>query len=127
VKTLAPTVVKIVVVESAALSSANQHDDLHDRSIRPVFTRPAMRANGHLGIGADADIVVIDPETVSDTATFADPVRPPVGICHVFVGGTPVSSSRTSFTRSGRSPRSSGCLPPRSARRYWTLPRKASS
>jgi len=51
---------------------------------------PAMRAKGHLGIGADADLVLIDPHTLTDTATYLDPTRPSVGVRHLFVGGTPV-------------------------------------
>lgn len=51
---------------------------------------PAARAKGHLGIGADADVVVLDPTTVSDTATYLDPTRPAVGVRHLLVAGTPV-------------------------------------
>lgn len=51
---------------------------------------PAARAKGHLGVGADADIVALDPTTVSDTATYLDPTRPAVGVRHVLVAGTPV-------------------------------------
>jgi imidazolonepropionase-like amidohydrolase len=48
---------------------------------------PAMRAKGHLGVGADADIVVLDPRTVTDTATFRDSARPARGVRHLLVGG----------------------------------------
>jgi hypothetical protein len=51
---------------------------------------PAVRAKGHLGIGADADIVVIDPLLVSDRATYLDSTRPSVGVRHLLVGGTAV-------------------------------------
>ncbi len=51
---------------------------------------PAARAKGHLGIGADADVVVIDPALVSDTATYLDSTSPAVGVRHLFVSGTPV-------------------------------------
>jgi cytosine/adenosine deaminase-related metal-dependent hydrolase len=49
---------------------------------------PAARAKGHLSPGADADIVVLDPQTVTDTATYTDPVRPAQGVRHLLVGGT---------------------------------------
>ena len=49
-----------------------------------------MRAKGHLSVGADADIVVIDPATLTDRATYADPTRPSRGVRHLFVHGTPV-------------------------------------
>lgn len=49
---------------------------------------PAARAKGHLGAGADADIVVLDPHTISDTATYVDPTRLSVGVRHLLVAGT---------------------------------------
>jgi N-acyl-D-aspartate/D-glutamate deacylase len=51
---------------------------------------PAARTKGWLGRGADADVVVIDPDRVSDSATYLDPTRPSVGVEHLFVGGTAV-------------------------------------
>jgi N-acyl-D-aspartate/D-glutamate deacylase len=53
---------------------------------------PAVRAKGHLAPGADADLVVLDPERVSDTATYLNPTTPALGVEHVFVSGTPVLS-----------------------------------
>ena len=51
---------------------------------------PAMRAKGHVDVGADADIVVLDPATLTDRATYLDPVQPSAGVRHLFVSGTPV-------------------------------------
>ncbi|MFI6325978.1 amidohydrolase family protein [Nonomuraea sp. NPDC050556] len=51
---------------------------------------PGARAKGHLGVGADADLVVLDPAAITDAATYLDPVRPSVGVRHLFVGGTAV-------------------------------------
>ncbi|HKN98183.1 MAG TPA: amidohydrolase family protein, partial [Pseudonocardiaceae bacterium] len=48
---------------------------------------PAARGKGWLGAGSDADIVVLDPETIGDTATYADPARPSVGVRHLVVNG----------------------------------------
>ncbi|MDQ0643436.1 hypothetical protein QFZ46_001596 [Microbacterium murale] len=48
---------------------------------------PAFRDKGHLGVGADADIVVIDPERVTDLATYFDSTRPSVGIEQLLVRG----------------------------------------
>jgi len=48
----------------------------------------AMRRKGRLQAGCDADIVVLDPATVSDQASYADSTRPSAGIRHVLVNGT---------------------------------------
>src|SRR5579863_4020881 len=49
---------------------------------------PAARRKGRLQEGADADIVVFDPQTISDRATFEKPMEPSVGVRYLFVGGT---------------------------------------
>jgi N-acyl-D-aspartate/D-glutamate deacylase len=49
---------------------------------------PAMRSKGRLQPGSDADIVVLDPATVSDRSSYADSTRPSEGIRHVLVNGT---------------------------------------
>jgi len=48
---------------------------------------PAMASKGRLSAGADADITVFDPATVTDQATYDEPTRPSTGIVHVLVGG----------------------------------------
>ncbi|MCX5529224.1 amidohydrolase family protein [Streptomyces sp. NBC_00006] len=53
---------------------------------------PGARAKGHLGVGADADLVVLDPAAVTDTATYADPTRASRGVRHLYVAGVPVVS-----------------------------------
>jgi N-acyl-D-aspartate/D-glutamate deacylase len=48
---------------------------------------PALRTKGRLQVGADADVVVFDPATVTDAATVVDPSRPSKGIEWVIVAG----------------------------------------
>ncbi len=67
-------------------------ETLHRSSLLPARLLearvPAMRRKGRVQAGCDADIVVFDPATVHDQATYAQPTRPSTGIRHVLVGGT---------------------------------------
>jgi hypothetical protein len=49
---------------------------------------PAMRGKGRLQAGRDADVVVFDPETVTDRASYLHSTRPSAGIRYVLVNGT---------------------------------------
>lgn len=49
---------------------------------------PAAHQKGRLQEGADADIVVFDPATISDRATFEMPMAPSVGVRELLVAGT---------------------------------------
>jgi N-acyl-D-aspartate/D-glutamate deacylase len=62
-----------------------------ETAIHKLTAKPARRVGidrGHLREGAIADIVVFDPATVIDRATFTDPIAAPEGIEHVLIGGT---------------------------------------
>ena len=48
---------------------------------------PAMRNKGRLRAGADADITIFDPATVTDHATYEHPDAPSTGIQYVLVRG----------------------------------------
>jgi len=60
-------------------------------AIRKMTSQPAervrLRDRGRLVAGLAADVVVFDPSTVADTATFASPFQYPTGIPLVIVRG----------------------------------------
>jgi len=68
-------------------------------AIRKMSLMPAQRLDrvtatarrkGRLQAGADADITIFDPATVSDRATYAAPTQPSVGFKYVLVNGVAV-------------------------------------
>ncbi len=65
-------------------------EDAIRKASSAVADRLCLRDRGMLRDGMYADVVVFDPETVSDTATYTDPHHLSVGIRDVLVNGTPV-------------------------------------
>jgi N-acyl-D-amino-acid deacylase len=65
-----------------------------EEAIRKLTTLPAdilgLEDRGALAEGYMADIVVFDPESIEDMATFEDPFHYPKGMRYVFVNGTAV-------------------------------------
>jgi N-acyl-D-amino-acid deacylase len=63
-------------------------------AVRRMTSLPAttlrLSDRGRLTAGAFADVVVLDPQAVADTATFEDPHSYAVGVEHVIVNGVPV-------------------------------------
>lgn len=49
---------------------------------------PRGHLKGRMQEGADADIVVFDPQTISDRSTFEKPMEPSIGVHSLVVGGT---------------------------------------
>jgi N-acyl-D-amino-acid deacylase len=49
--------------------------------------RLSLHSKGAVFEGADADLVIFDPEKIKDTATFEAPTAPPEGISYVIVNG----------------------------------------
>ena len=63
-------------------------------AVRKLAALPAenlkLRRRGRLSTGFFADVVVFDPETIADHATFEEPHQYAVGMIHVLVNGVPV-------------------------------------
>jgi N-acyl-D-amino-acid deacylase len=78
-----------------------------EQAIRKMTAMPAerigLRERGQLRAGWYADIVVFDPETVADRATFQEPHQYPLGIDYVMVNGVvAVDGGSYHDVRSGR-------------------------
>jgi N-acyl-D-amino-acid deacylase len=81
-----PRVLGTYVREKGTLSLEQA---VHKMSGMPA-ARLGLHDRGGVREGLRADLVVFDPETVADRATFTDPHRYPAGIEQVIVGGVPV-------------------------------------
>jgi N-acyl-D-aspartate/D-glutamate deacylase len=77
-----------------------------EEALRKMTSLPAERFGlsdrGTIDEGKAADIVVFDPETIEDIATYEEPRKHPVGIQHVIVNGqVAVDSGRQTEARAG--------------------------
>ena len=52
--------------------------------------RFGLGGRGVIAAGAAADLVLFDPGTIVDRATFDEPLEPPIGVRGVWVNGTRV-------------------------------------
>src|SRR5690242_19905369 len=78
-----------------------------EEAVRKMTSLPAaefgLKGRGKLAPGLAADLVVFDPATVIDRATFDAPTTPSAGIEMVLVAGTPVwREGRPTGARPGR-------------------------
>jgi hypothetical protein len=69
-------------------------DALRKMSLMPAqrleAATPTARGKGRIREGADADVVVFDPDRVADHSTYEEPARPSTGFKYVLVGGVAV-------------------------------------
>ena len=76
-------------------------------AVRKMTSLPAakhrLKDRGVLREGAFADVVIFDPETIEDVATYTDPCQYPAGISHVIVNGAvTVEAGAQTDARAGR-------------------------
>ncbi len=87
------------------------HSALYKMTGMPA-DRIGLARRGRMVPDAVADLVVFDPDTITDRATFADPHRYAEGVRHVFVAGEAVLlSERMTGARPGRILRSASYAP----------------
>jgi len=84
-----------------------------ERAVQRGTSMPARRLGlldrGTLRAGAHADLVIFDPNTIIDRATFTDGTRLPIGVESVWVGGYEVWSDRAATgARPGKALRRGG-------------------
>jgi N-acyl-D-amino-acid deacylase len=78
-----------------------------EEAVRKMTSLPArkhlLKDRGVLKAGAFADVVVFDPQTIADVATYTEPRQYPAGIEHVVVNGSiAVEQGRQTDARAGR-------------------------
>ena len=78
-----PRVISRYVRERHALSLEQA---IHKMTALPA-SRVHLRDRGSIAVGRAADLVVLDPATVADTATYEHPFQYPIGIAAVVVNG----------------------------------------
>jgi N-acyl-D-amino-acid deacylase len=69
--------------------------------------RFGLARRGFVREGYCADLTLFDPESIMDTATYADPIKPAVGIAAVWVNGV------LAYTDQGTTGQRAGCFVPR--------------
>lgn len=74
-----------------------------EQAIRSATGLPAdilqLKDRGYLRVGQAADVVILDPKTFRDVATYDQPHRYATGVRHLFVNGVPAIDESKATTR----------------------------
>jgi N-acyl-D-amino-acid deacylase len=74
-----------------------------EKMTRMPARRMRLNKKGVIAVGYDADIAIFDPETIQDTADYASPTTPPIGMQYVIIDGQIAISSKVHMnTRLGK-------------------------
>ena len=84
---------KIPLMQAIAMTSYNYAKPLGDTGLK------AMQVRGRMQEGMVADIVIFDPKTVTDNATYAKGTLPSTGIPHAIVNGIMVMKDSVPLQR----------------------------
>lgn len=88
----AGTYAQVLAHDVRELGALSLSDAIRKMSLMPAQRLeravPGARRKGRVQPGADADLVVFDPRTIADRATYAKPRETSVGMRYVLVGGT---------------------------------------
>ena len=97
-------------VTGAALSAlSSKLESPGGLPIFPLERTLRVKERGQLAVGYFADIVVFDPKTIAEHATYEQPHQISVGVIHVLVNGIPVvSDSKVTGAKPGRIVRGPG-------------------
>jgi N-acyl-D-aspartate/D-glutamate deacylase len=75
-------------------------------AVRRMTSLPAttfrLKDRGFIREDCWADLVLFDPETIQDEATYREPRRSPAGIRYVLVNGVVVDDGRQTHARPGK-------------------------
>ena len=90
----AGTYSRVIAQYVRAEKDAHAHGGFAQDTLMPAQmlerSTPEAPHKGRLQEGADADIVVFDPQTIADRSTFQKPMEHSVGVHYPLVAGTPV-------------------------------------
>lgn len=102
------------------LGLATLEGAIHRMTAAPAATFGLAAERGRIAPGLMADIVIFDPATVADRASFACPERPAIGIEHVLVNGVEVWQGTDQDAPGASGARPGRVLRPRNAHRRAT-------